>query len=61
MTKESDWATTPSDDDEGLGLGSRMLITGISACIAEMCTLPLDTIKVRLQVSNNDDHGDHHY
>ena len=34
------------------GLGVQLLTAGSAACIADLITFPLDTVKVRLQVSN---------
>ena len=36
---------------QGPGLGVQLLTAGTAACIADMITFPLDTVKVRLQVS----------
>ena len=33
------------------GLGVQLLTAGTAACIADALTFPLDTVKVRLQVS----------
>lgn len=35
----------------GAGMMERLLVAGTSACIADALTFPLDTAKVRLQVS----------
>lgn len=34
------------------GLGVQLLTAGSAACIADIMTFPLDTVKVRLQVSH---------
>jgi hypothetical protein len=33
------------------GLGVQLLTAGTAACVADILTFPLDTVKVRLQVS----------
>ena len=35
---------------KGPGLGVQLLTAGTAACIADVITFPLDTVKVRLQV-----------
>nr|CAD7447120.1 unnamed protein product [Timema bartmani] len=39
--------------DNELPLGYKLLTAGVSACIADLTTFPLDTAKVRLQPSNS--------
>lgn len=42
----------PSKNDQlEASLGKQLLTAGVSACIADLLTFPLDTAKVRLQVS----------
>ncbi len=38
---------------QGPGLGVQLLTAGSAACVADLITFPLDTAKVRLQVSIN--------
>ena len=38
---------------KGPGLGVQLLTAGTAACIADVITFPLDTVKVRLQVHNS--------
>lgn len=37
--------------DSGTSLGVKLLTAGTAACFADITTFPLDTAKVRLQVS----------
>ncbi|CAG2056884.1 unnamed protein product [Timema podura] len=39
--------------DNELPLGYKLLTAGVSACIADLTTFPLDTAKVRLQVNTS--------
>ena len=41
---------TVSSKSKGPGLGVQLLTAGTAACIADVITFPLDTVKVRLQV-----------
>ena len=42
--------TVSSSKNKGPGLGVQLLTAGTAACIADVITFPLDTVKVRLQV-----------
>ena len=42
--------TVVNPKKKGPGLGVQLLTAGTAACIADVITFPLDTVKVRLQV-----------
>ncbi|XP_014667738.1 PREDICTED: mitochondrial uncoupling protein 2-like [Priapulus caudatus] len=37
--------------------GVRLIAAGLAGCMAELCTMPLDTAKVRLQIQGEGGHG----
>ena len=41
---------TPKKSPASPGFGVQLLTAGTAACIADLWTFPLDTVKVRLQV-----------